>query len=178
MYCCGQKGFINIRSCLLHGTIDDVADQSHLTVSGRISMALIILFSLDPRGAIRDCFAFFFSLVVRRRHQSSSQISKKQGYSQVRTHQNIVRFALSKGNTMNGSEQQQDDDHVASSQLMRQKLMSADECYIYKIPPLRDAGGHRCVVIRYLDSTRLLDKAARCTGGVCGRFLRGWCCIV
>ena len=35
-----------------------------------------------------------------------------------------------------------DDD---ASQLMRQKLMSADEVYLYKIPPLKDAGGHRCV---------------------------------
>jgi len=26
---------------------------------------------------------------------------------------------------------------------LRQKLMSADEVYVYKIPPLKNAGGHR-----------------------------------
>jgi hypothetical protein len=26
---------------------------------------------------------------------------------------------------------------------MRQRLMTADEVYVYKIPPLKDSGGHR-----------------------------------
>jgi hypothetical protein len=33
----------------------------------------------------------------------------------------------------------------AALQAMRQKLMTADEVYVYKIPPLKSAGGHRCV---------------------------------
>jgi len=32
-----------------------------------------------------------------------------------------------------------------SSTLLRQKLMSADVVYLYKIPPLKGAGGHRYV---------------------------------
>ena len=34
------------------------------------------------------------------------------------------------------------DDGDATS-AMRQRLMQADEVYIYKIPPLKNAGGHR-----------------------------------
>lgn len=38
-----------------------------------------------------------------------------------------------------------DDKDESTTTFMRQKLMSADECYVYKIPPLKDSGGHRYV---------------------------------
>jgi hypothetical protein len=37
------------------------------------------------------------------------------------------------------------DDTTTNESFMRQKLMSAEECYVYKIPPLKDSGGHRYV---------------------------------
>jgi hypothetical protein len=40
-----------------------------------------------------------------------------------------------------------DDEDNEALQAMRQKLMTADEVYIYKSPPLKTAGGHRCVVL-------------------------------
>ena len=36
------------------------------------------------------------------------------------------------------------DDAALSTTLMRQKLMFAEQVYLYKIPSLKTAGGHRC----------------------------------
>ena len=41
-------------------------------------------------------------------------------------------------------EKEEEEEENASS-AMRQKLMSAEEVYVYKIPPLKTAGGHRYV---------------------------------
>lgn len=53
-----------------------------------------------------------------------------------------------------------DDDAIittTSTSLMRQKLMFAEEVYLYKIPPLKTAGGHRCVWL-YVLLLLLLNK--------------------
>ena len=42
----------------------------------------------------------------------------------------------------NGNAATQEDEPSASSAL-RQRLLTVDEVYVYKIPPLRNAGGHR-----------------------------------
>jgi len=36
-------------------------------------------------------------------------------------------------------------EEASATALVGQKLQSVDEVYLYKIPPLKTAGGHRCV---------------------------------
>lgn len=43
------------------------------------------------------------------------------------------------GDNNNNKEEQESN----ASSALRQKLMTADEVYVYKIPPLKNAGGHR-----------------------------------
>jgi adaptin ear-binding coat-associated protein 1/2 len=47
-----------------------------------------------------------------------------------------------------GNAAAQEDDEPSATSALRQRLLTVDEVYVYKIPPLKNAGGHRCVVGR------------------------------
>jgi hypothetical protein len=45
---------------------------------------------------------------------------------------------------------------------MRQRLLYAEEVYLYKIPPMKDANGHRSVVFRLITCCEL-QKSCSCS---------------
>jgi hypothetical protein len=56
-------------------------------------------------------------------------------------------------------------DHDGDS-YMRQRLLYAEEVYLYKIPPMKDANGHRSVVSIFVDHVLLVANsklAASCS---------------